>query len=56
MPLDWEVFEKEDEARLRFHVQHCRIKITGEIINSDPQLLPEALEARGVNVATVILV
>lgn len=56
LPEDWEPIDKEDEARLYYYVQHYRNKITGKIINSDPRLLPEALEARGVDVTTVILV
>ncbi|KAF1922013.1 heterokaryon incompatibility protein-domain-containing protein [Ampelomyces quisqualis] len=56
LPSGWQEVDKEDEARLRFHVQHHRNKVTGEFINSDPRLLPEALEARGVQLNTFVLI
>jgi hypothetical protein len=56
LPSEWEEVDKEDEARLRFHVQHHRNKVTGEIINSDPRLLPEALEVRGVKLDTFVMI
>jgi hypothetical protein len=55
LPVNWEAIEKEDEMKLVNYVQHHRNRNTGEIINSDPRLLPEALKARGVDVTTVIL-
>jgi hypothetical protein len=56
LPSEWEPIQKEDEARLSYIVQHYRNRLTGEIINSDPRLLPEALRARGVKLETLILV
>ncbi len=56
LPDKWEAIEKEDEARLGQHVQHYKNKVTGEIINSDPRLLPEALKARGVPIETFVLI
>jgi hypothetical protein len=56
LPSEWEEVDKEDEARLRFHVQHHRNKVTGEIINSDPRLLPEALGVRGVQLDTFVMI
>jgi hypothetical protein len=56
LPDEWEPVEKEDEARLPYIVQHYRNKNTGEIINSDPRLAPEALRARGVKLETLTLV
>jgi hypothetical protein len=48
LPNEWEEIDVEDDVRLGTLIQHYRNKLTGEIINSDPRLLPEALEARGV--------
>jgi hypothetical protein len=56
LPIEWEEIVQEDEARSKIHVQHFRNKTTGEIINSDPRLLPQALTARGVNLETFVLV
>jgi hypothetical protein len=56
LPQEWDEVEEEDDARLVFHTQHYKNKITGEIINSDPRMLPEALEARGVYLETIALV
>jgi hypothetical protein len=56
LPTEWEEIVQEDEARSNIYVQHFKNKNTGEIINSDPRLLPQALKARGVNLETFILV
>jgi hypothetical protein len=56
LPVEWEEVEMEDEVRVREALQHYRNTETGEVINSDPRLLPEALEARGVKVETFVLV
>jgi hypothetical protein len=56
LPQEWDEIEEDNEARLIPHVQHYRNKITGEIINSDPRLSPESLEARGVHLETFTLV
>jgi hypothetical protein len=52
MSPEWEPVERGDESRLRFFVQNYQHKVTGEVINSDPRLLPEALGVRGVKVQT----
>jgi hypothetical protein len=54
--LEWEPIEKEDSSRLRFYVQHHQHKTTGEIINSDPRLQPDALKARGVDLKTFTII
>jgi hypothetical protein len=56
LPTEWEEIVQEDEARSNIYVQHFKNKTTGETINSDPRLLPQALKARGVNLETFILV
>jgi hypothetical protein len=56
LPENWEPIEKEDDARLRYTIQHYRHKITNEIINSDPRLLLEAVRARGIKVKTLVLI
>jgi hypothetical protein len=56
LPENWEPIEKEDEARLRYTVQHYRHKVTNEIINSDPRLVLEAVRARGIKVETLVLI
>jgi hypothetical protein len=56
LPQDWELIEMKDEMRLSWEVQHYRNRITGEVINSDPRMLPEALEARGVRLETICLI
>lgn len=56
LPPEWEKFTRErtldDPLLLLWH----RNKATGEIINSDPRLLPESLAARGVKVRTFRLI
>jgi hypothetical protein len=56
MPPEWERLEVIPSPDDPFYVQRCRNKITGEEINSDPRLLPEALEKRGVKLQTFRLV
>jgi hypothetical protein len=56
LPENWEPIEKEDEARLRYTVQHYRHKITNEIINSDPRLMLEAVRARSIKVETLVVI
>jgi hypothetical protein len=36
--------------------QRFRSKVTGEVMDSDPQMLPEALKVRGVQLETVELI
>jgi hypothetical protein len=56
LPQKWHEVEKEDDSRFDIYIQHYENKTTGEVINSDPRLLPEALEARGVHLETITLV
>jgi hypothetical protein len=44
-PQHWERIDKEDEMRLSW-----------EVINSDPQMLPDSLKARGVQIETIYLI
>jgi hypothetical protein len=46
LPPEWERLEVNETSDDPFYTQRCRNKITGEEINSDPRLLPEALEKR----------
>jgi hypothetical protein len=55
-PQHWEPIEMEDEMRLSWEVQHYRHRITGEVINSDPRMLPDSLKARGVQIETICLI
>jgi hypothetical protein len=55
LPPEWHEIDEEWETSF-IHTQHYRNKTTGDIINSDPRLLPEALEARGVPLETFTLV
>lgn len=56
LPPFWEEVDQEDEVRLGVPVQHHRNIVGGEIINSDPRLLPDALFARGVPLQRFCLV
>jgi hypothetical protein len=56
MPAEWERLEVIPSPDDPYYVQRCRNKITGEEINSDPRLLPEELEKRGVKLQTFRLV
>ncbi|KAH7380692.1 heterokaryon incompatibility protein-domain-containing protein [Pyrenochaeta sp. MPI-SDFR-AT-0127] len=53
---EWEQAHKVDESRIGVFVQYHRNTNTGEMINSDPRLLPEALKSRGIPLQTIILV
>jgi hypothetical protein len=55
LPPEWHEVEEDGEACF-IHTQHYKNKTTGDIINSDPRLLPEALEARGVPLEIFTLV
>ncbi|KAE9368055.1 HET-domain-containing protein [Stipitochalara longipes BDJ] len=48
VPRDWEQLERDEPQR----IQKWKNAATGEIINSDPRLLPHALKERGVNLQT----
>ena len=48
---DWENLENDDPHR----IQKWKNKATGETINSDPRLLPQALIERGVKLQTFTL-
>ena len=51
IPDDWEQLENDDPHRL----QKWKNVATGEVINSDPRLLPSALRERGVKLQTFLL-
>jgi hypothetical protein len=51
VPDDWEQLENDDPQRL----QKWKNTTTGDIINSDPRLLPGALRERGVKLQTFAL-
>jgi hypothetical protein len=55
-PQHWERIDKEDEMRLSWEAQHYRHRITGEVINLDPRMLPDSLKARGVQIETICLI
>ncbi|KAI8631090.1 HET-domain-containing protein [Xylariaceae sp. FL1651] len=56
LPTEWEPVEFEWTPADPFYCKKFRNKNTGEIINSDPRLFPEALVERGVPVKTITLV
>ena len=55
MPEEWEGTDQEPADFDSHFGPWCRNKLTGEIINSDPRLLPDALRARGVELQTFAL-
>ncbi|KAI1277039.1 HET-domain-containing protein [Xylaria sp. FL0933] len=56
LPAEWEPIELEWTRSDPEHCRKFRNRDTGEIINSDPRLLPEALLARGIPVKTITLI
>ncbi|KAG8157264.1 hypothetical protein KVR01_012972 [Diaporthe batatas] len=56
LPPEWEAFEKERTRDDPLIYSMFRSKNTGEVINSDPRLFPEALRERGVPVQRITLV
>lgn len=53
---EWDRIEVERTGDDPFLLQCFKNRVTGEIIKSDPRLLPEALETRGVKLETFSLV
>lgn len=53
---NWERVDHEPTLDDPEVFDYFRNKETGEVINSDPRLLPEALKARGVYLTTFCLV
>ncbi|KAK4222942.1 heterokaryon incompatibility protein-domain-containing protein [Podospora fimiseda] len=53
---EWERIEKKWTADDPEFLLYYRNKVTGEEMNSDPRMSPEALRARGVNLEDIILV
>ena len=53
---EWEPYEIEETSNEAERVAWFRNKGTGETLNSDPRMLPEALKSRGVNVRKIQLV
>ncbi|KAI0911997.1 HET-domain-containing protein [Ustulina deusta] len=56
MPAEWEPIEFEWTPSYPMHCRKFQNKSTGEIINSEPRLFPEALLERGIPVKTITLV
>ena len=56
LPEEWEKLEIERTADDPGIFKNFRNKITGEIMNADPRLLPEALKTRGVDMQTFTLI
>lgn len=56
LPQEWESFQKERTRDDALYYSMFRNKNTGEIVNSDPRLFPEALRERGVLVQRITLV
>jgi hypothetical protein len=56
LPPEWECFPRERTNNDPKIYEGFRNKVTGEVMNSDPRKLPEALEARGVKLETFHLV
>ena len=56
LPHNWERFNRDWEYGDPLNAQWYKNTITGEIINSDPRMSPEALKARGVKVQTITLI
>lgn len=56
LPQDWESINLEKTADDPDDFAPHRNNVTGEVINSDPRLLREALEARGVKLQTFMLI
>jgi hypothetical protein len=56
LPQEWHEIEEGDDPCLAINTQHYKHKTTGKVFNSDPRLLPEALETRGVRLETITLV
>ena len=56
LPAEWESVQQERTPEDPIYFAPHRNKRTGELINSDPRLLPEALIARGIKLETFQLV
>jgi hypothetical protein len=55
LPEEWEPHDRERTAEDPRIFRCFKNKLTGELVNSDPRLLPQALEARGVKLRTFSL-
>jgi hypothetical protein len=53
---EWELCEAVETEKEEGHDIRFRNKETGEVLNSDPRLLPAALESRGITVKRIRLV
>jgi hypothetical protein len=53
---DWERFEHEPEPDDPPVFDYFRHKTTGDVMNSDPRMLPDALETRGVQLQWFTLI
>ena len=56
LPPDWESVEVTRTNDEPIHFGYFRNKKSGEVMNSDPRMLPEALEKRGIKLEKFCLV
>lgn len=56
LPPDWESVEVTRTSNEPIHFGYFRNKKSGEMMNSDPRMLPEALEKRGIKLEKFCLV
>lgn len=56
LPWEWRRADRERTIETPLHYAYFDNILTGEWINSDPRLLPEALEQRGIKLETIQLV
>ena len=53
---EWEISKRERRQDDPYFFKEFRNKVTGEVLTSDPRMLPEALEQRGVKLERLRLV
>jgi hypothetical protein len=56
LPEKWEWMQAQRTREDPYFFEKYRNKETGEVINSDPRMLPKALRARGVELEMITLV
>jgi len=56
LPSEWESVDVTRTNDEPIHFAYFRNKLTGELMNSDPRILPEALEKKGIKLETFSLV
>ena len=55
-PLDWEEVKSVRTPEDPLHFRRFKNRKTGEVVNGDPRLFPDALRERGVPITTFRLV